>query len=43
VTYPNPVAIVARDRNVLEMQKQELQARLTLLNKQLEDLSQEDE
>lgn len=43
VTCPNPVAIVARDRNVLEMQKQELQARLTLLNKQLEDLSQEDE
>lgn len=41
--YRIPVAPVAGDRDFLEMQKQELQARLNLLNKQLEDLSEEDE
>lgn len=40
--YRIPVAPVAGDRDFLEMQKQELQARLNLLNKQLEDLSEED-
>lgn len=42
VPYPTPVATVAGDRNFLEMQKQVLQARLSFLNKELEDLSEED-
>lgn len=42
VPYRNPVAPVSGDRDFLEMQKQELQASLNLLNKQLEDLSEED-
>ena len=33
---------VAGDKELLHLQKQELQARLDLLNKQLEDLSGED-
>jgi hypothetical protein len=33
---------VAGDKEILELQKQELQTRLNLLNKQLEDLSGED-
>lgn len=33
---------VAGDQEILELQKQELQTRLNLLNKQLEDLSGED-
>ncbi len=41
--YRIPMAPVAGDRDFLAMQKQELQARLNLLNKQLEDLSEEDE
>lgn len=31
------------DKEILQLQKQKLQARLNLLNKQLEDLSEEDE